>query len=141
MGYVNQISEALRTYRAEQQIDQKELGRRLGIVWRTVYELEKGMQYPALSTFRSMAALFGWSVEEAGAIILSLPDEPNTFRTEEHYGGRSYRPRDPMAEEAVEDHRGGAGPGDWSGQENSRLPDPRGKGDDDRGAEEASRVF
>ena len=138
MAYINQLSAALLAYRDYQQINRKELAVRIGITARTVHELERGVRYPSLRTLRSITALMGWTVEEVGALILSLPEDPNSFSVEE-YGGPD-RQRVVVAERASEeDVVRGFSSGDWN-RETHRLEPLQRRGDNDSSVEEVGSV-
>ncbi len=79
MRYVNQLSEASRNYRKENGLSPAQLAARLGLSPQAIWQLEKGTVHPSLSTLRLVAALFGWTAEDVGTLILELPDDTTAF--------------------------------------------------------------
>lgn len=61
----------------------------VGMTEMGIWELEHGKNYPAPATVKAIAALTEWSVEETGAFILSLPDQPTTYHVEAFDGGET----------------------------------------------------
>ena len=90
--YVNLMSEALRRYQREENIDQIQMGRLLGIERLAVRNLELGAQQPSFRTLRAAAALFQWTPEDVGQVVLALPDERRMY-----YDDNGVRPDRPGA--------------------------------------------
>lgn len=78
-GYVNGLSEAIRRYRVENQVSNKEVAKLVGLTWKGVGNLERGTNLPSFLTLQAFARLFGWTYEEVGQVVCELPDGPQRF--------------------------------------------------------------
>ena len=77
--YVNRISEALREYQRDHNLTQAELAARVGLKRLGVRGLELGYHVPSTATIRRIALVMEWTLEELGAVVMSLPIEPTRY--------------------------------------------------------------
>lgn len=99
------MAEVMLRYRAERQMTQGEFAKLVGMTDRGVDELEHGKNYPSPATLKAVAALVDWSVEDVGALIMSLPQEMTAYCVEPRNGEGETRPVGVSAARAKEVER------------------------------------
>ena len=80
--YPNQLSETLQRYREASFLTVSELASQLGISKESLTDLERGATVPTVPTLRSMFRVLQWTLDDLGAVIMSLRNAPRRFYRE-----------------------------------------------------------
>ena len=96
--YVNQLSEAIRRYRIEYDLSQREFGQLVGRSSFEVAQIESGRCLPRPAPFKRIAILLHWTLAEIGEVVLCTDVGPmrgavDGRRVEAAFRGREERLR------------------------------------------------
>jgi len=85
-NYPTRLAEALYQYRQNNKIPLTDCIRVIGLAQTTVFDIERGKIQPTFHALRTLAALFGWTAEEIGALVLEMPNELTRYYFPARFG-------------------------------------------------------